>query len=252
MASKRRTSRVSKSRAGSIARGSDGVPASDAPGGDPASHPGGLAGDGIACGLDLNVLVLNRGYSPVRVVSARRAFVMLFKRAAEVVHVSNGQYLSYDFESWAEIAQLQREFEEDEHDWIRTVSSSIAVPRVIRLFEYDRLPAQQVRLNRRNLFARDRNRCQYCGKFFPSSELSIDHVVPRTQGGGESWENLVCSCVACNSRKGGRTPDQARMKLIRSPGKPKRHPLIAMRLGNERYQTWKAFLDEAYWNVELR
>jgi 5-methylcytosine-specific restriction endonuclease McrA len=132
------------------------------------------------------------------------------------------------------------------------VRIDLAVPRIIRLTAYDKLPAQGVKLNRRNLFARDRNRCQYCGQLFPTSELSIDHVTPRTQGGPDTWENLVCACVRCNSRKGGRTPDQARMKLISVPKRPKRNPLISVRLGHDKYRSWKAFLDEAYWSVELK
>ena len=126
------------------------------------------------------------------------------------------------------------------------------MPRIIRLLGYDRLPAQTVKLNRRNLFARDRNQCQYCGRHFPTNELSIDHVKPRSTGGGDSWENLVCACIKCNARKGGRTPDGARMKLIRKPVMPKRNPLIALRLGQDKYASWKAFLDNAYWSVELK
>jgi len=216
---------------------------------------GGVVGGGaiaLPSALDSKVLVLNKLYVAVRVVSARRAFSLLCRELAEVIHVDEGKYINYDFESWAELSALRKTFEPDKHDWIKTVRIDLAVPRVIRLFGYDRLPAQIVKLNRRNLFARDRNQCQYCGKTFPTSELSIDHVKPRTQGGGESWENLVCSCVKCNARKGGRTPDQAHMKLVRPPVKPKRNPLITLRLGQERYSSWKAFLDDAYWNVELK
>lgn len=205
--------------------------------------------------LDSKVLVLNKLYLAVRVVSARRAFGLLFRNIAEIIHVEDGRYANYDFESWAEIAALRREFGElarDDEDWIRTVNLDIPVPRVIRLLGYDRLPRQDVRLNRRNLFARDRNQCQYCGQFFPTSELSIDHVVPRTLGGGNAWDNLVCSCVRCNARKGGRTPDQARMALIRRPVQPRRNPLIAVRMGQPKYESWKAFLDDAYWSVELK
>lgn len=214
-------------------------------------------------GLNAKVLVLNKLYVAVRVVSARRAFSLLFRDIAEVIHVESGavgpdgavgssQFVNYDFETWAEIAALQRQYEKDRHDWIRTVRFEIAVPRIIRLLGYERLPEQTVKLNRRNLFARDRNHCQYCGKYFPTSELSIDHVKPRAQGGGDSWDNLVCACIKCNARKGGRTPDQAAMKLVRKPEKPKRNPLIALRLGNEKYASWKAFLDNAYWSVELK
>ncbi len=207
---------------------------------------------GVLSPLDCKVLVLNKAYVAVRVISARRAFSMLCRDIAEVIDLADGQYHSYPFETWAELADLQHEFEPDKYDWVQTVRVQIAVPRIIRLLGYDRLPAQVVKLNRRNLFARDRNQCQYCGRSFSTSELSIDHVKPRAQGGGDSWENLVCACVKCNARKGGRTPEQAGMHLTRKPVKPKRNPLIAMRLGQARYHSWKAFLDDAYWNVELK
>jgi 5-methylcytosine-specific restriction endonuclease McrA len=210
------------------------------------------AADRFAGGLDSKVLVLNKLYMAIRVVSARRAFILLSKELAEVIHVDDGKYLNYDFDSWRDIAEYQHEFERERHDWVKTVRYDIAVPRIIRLIGYDRLPAQTVKLNRRNLFARDRNQCQYCGKHFPTADLSIDHVLPRAQGGGESWDNLVCACIWCNARKGGRTPDQAHMKLVRPAKRPRRNPLITLRLGSEKYQSWKAFLDEAYWSVELR
>lgn len=202
--------------------------------------------------LDSKVLVLNRLYMAIRVVSARRAFSLLVRDLAEVITVNDGQYATYNFESWADLAEYQRQFEAEKHDWVRTVRIQIAVPRVIRLFGYDRLPAQTVKLNRRNLFARDRNQCQYCGRHFPTADLSIDHVLPRSLGGGDTWENLVCACIKCNARKGGRTPDEARMHLVRKPVMPRRNPLIALRLGQDKYASWKAFLDNAYWSVELK
>jgi 5-methylcytosine-specific restriction endonuclease McrA len=213
---------------------------------------GGAAGAIDNSGLDAKVLVLNRAYAAVRVISARRAFVLLARACAEVIDTADGAYTNYDLTTWTELSELRREFEPDAHDWVRTVRIDIAVPRIIRLIGYDKLPAQGVKLNRRNLFARDRNRCQYCGDLFPTSELSIDHVRPRSQGGPDTWENLVCACVKCNSRKGGRTPDQARMRLIAAPKRPKRNPLISVRLGHDKYHSWKAFLDEAYWSVELK
>lgn len=214
------------------------------------------AGKAASCvegdGLGAKVLVLNKLYVAVRIISARHAFCLLSREAAEVIHVDQGVYSTYDLASWTEISELQHEFEPEAHDWVRTVRLHIAVPRIIRLVGYDKLPKQGVKLNRRNLFARDRNRCQYCGHHFPTSELSIDHVRPRMLDGPDTWENLVCSCVRCNAKKGGRTPQQANMRLIRKPTKPKRNPLIAIRLGNEKYNSWKTFLDEAYWTVELK
>lgn len=205
-----------------------------------------------ACVLDEKVLVLNRFYAAIRVISARRAFSMLSKRAAEVIAVENGRYNNYDFSTWTEVAELQHQFERDKHAWVHTPRMVIAVPKIIRLLGYDRLPRQDVKLNRRNIYARDGNRCQYCGEKFPTRELTIDHVNPRVQGGNNSWINLVCACVDCNARKGGRTPEQAHMKLVRAPVKPRRHPVLAVRLGSPKYESWKAFIDDAYWTVELR
>ncbi len=207
---------------------------------------------GMGLALNENVLVLNRLYTAIRVVPARRAFTLLCKDAAEVIAVENGRYLNYDFVTWTEIGDLQREFEPHNHTWIRTPRLVIAVPKIIRLLGYDRMPRQMVKLNRRNLYARDGSKCQYCGKSSPLRNLTLDHVVPRVQGGGHSWENLVCACVKCNARKGGRTPQQAHMKLIRKPVRPRRSPTITLSLGKEKYASWKAFLNEAYWTVELK
>lgn len=205
-----------------------------------------------ASGLSQHVLILNRNYMAVRVTTARRAFSLLYRELAEVVHVEDGQYISYDFESWREISELKERFEPHAHDWVRTVRFSLAVPRIIRLLFYDRLPRKNVKFNRRNIFARDGSRCQYCGKKFSSSELSIDHVVPRSQGGQTTWENVVCCCLSCNVAKGGRTPQQAGMTLIAKPHKPNRSPVINLKLSNHRYRSWKQFLDHAYWSVELK
>lgn len=202
--------------------------------------------------LDAHVLVLNKHYAAVRVVSAKRAFVLLFKHLAEIVAFEKNEYTSYDFESWRQVSELRARHEHDRHDWVRCVRFELAVPRIIRLLFYDRLPVQPVKFNRRNIFARDRNRCQYCGKKFPTSELSLDHVLPRSRGGLATWTNIVCSCVKCNVRKGGRSPQEAGMKLIAEPVKPKRSPVLALRLTSEKYASWRQFLDQAYWNVELR
>ncbi|RMF82726.1 MAG: HNH endonuclease [Planctomycetota bacterium] len=202
--------------------------------------------------LSASVLLLNRLYMAVRVISAKRALTLMYRDLAEVVSVEDGQYLSYDFNDWVEVSQAKATFEPELHDWIRTVRFQIAVPKIVRLLGYDKLPKARVKLNRRNLFARDHNRCQYCGRRFPPSELSIDHVVPRSQGGGTSWENVVCACTKCNVRKGGRTPQQARMRLISTPRRPKRSPVLTIKLSDTRYASWKQFLDFACWNVELK
>jgi 5-methylcytosine-specific restriction endonuclease McrA len=202
--------------------------------------------------LSSSVLMLNRLYMAVRVISARRALTLLYQDSAEVVAVEDGQFLSYDFDDWVEVSQAKRRFEPEQHDWVRTVRFQIAVPKIVRLLIYDRLPRTSVKLNRRNLFARDQNRCQYCGKRFPSSELSLDHIVPRSRGGGNTWENIVCACVRCNVRKGGRTPAEASLKLIATPRRPHRSPVLTIKMSDTRYASWKQFLDFAYWDVELK
>ena len=189
----------------------------------------------------------------VHVVSARRAFSLVCKRTAEVIHIVDDRYDSFNFESWRDISQYKELFSDDgHHDWVRTVSFEICVPRVIRLVAYDKQPRRRVKFNRRNLFARDDNHCQYCGRRFPTTELSLDHVIPRSRGGESTWTNVVCACTGCNKRKGGRTPREARMKLVRLPAEPKRSPVIRLKLRSGKYRSWKAFLDNAYWSVELK
>jgi len=202
--------------------------------------------------LGCSVLVLNKHYMAVRIVGAKRAFSLLFRQLAEVVCSEEGNFYNYNFQSWCEVSQFKRNFEPDGQDWISTVNFYIAVPRIIRLLFYDRLPRNDVKFNRRNIFARDRNHCQYCGKKYPTTELSLDHVIPKSCGGKSTWQNVVCACTNCNVKKGGRMPKQANMSLVRKPVKPKRNPLIHIHLGHERYRSWKQFLDHAYWSVELK
>lgn len=203
--------------------------------------------------LETQVLALNKLFLAIHVISVKRAFCLLVKGLAEVVSQEEGQFATYDFETWQELSDFRRQhFREEHDDWIRTVNSEIQVPRVIRLLSYDRLPKQSVKFNRRNLFARDNSQCQYCGKRFPTAELTLDHVLPRSQGGQATWDNIVCACLPCNIRKGGRTPRQAHMLLIRKPEKPKRSPLLGLKLTNRKYQSWRTFLDNAYWSVELK
>lgn len=210
-----------------------------------------IAGE-VKSALDCNVLVLNKHYMAVRIVGARRAFSLLCRDLAEVVSLEQGAYSNYDFESWCDVSEFKRSFEPDGHDWVSTVNFYVAVPRIIRLLFYDRLPRNEVKFNRRNIFARDKNHCQYCGRKQPTSELSLDHITPRSLGGRSTWTNIVCACTKCNVKKGGRTPKQAGLTLIQKPVKPKRNPLIHIHLGHERYQSWKQFLDNAYWSVELK
>jgi hypothetical protein len=208
---------------------------------------------GPALGNSLNerVLVLNRGYAAIRIISVRQAFILLFRQVAEVISAVNGRYETFDIGSWLEVAELQRLYEEQDHDWVRCASGDIAAPRIIRIHSSNRQPDYHVKLNRRNLFSRDGNRCQFCGNRFPTADLSIDHVLPQSRGGAHTWENLVCACIACNSRKGNRLPREAGMSLVRRPVQPRTSPDRAIRVRRRQYEAWKVFLNEAYWTVEL-
>lgn len=202
--------------------------------------------------LESNVLVLNSGYVAVRITSARRAFILLVRDAAEVVTTDGGGFQAYDLDSWIVLSELvwtTRAAIEggapERPDWVRTPRLVLAVPRVIRLLRYGGGPRRDVRLTRRNIHARDRGRCHYCGKRVSNADITVDHVVPRSLGGRDTWDNLVTACVPCNSRKGGRTPQAANMRLLRRPTKPHTNPTIAQRLNNPKYGAWRAFVDES-------
>lgn len=195
--------------------------------------------------LNTKVLVLNRSFLPVHITSVRRAFFLLYQGIACAV---NEQYRTFDFESWADLSVSVHD------DSIGLVNRVVRVPRVILLVAYDRLPRRQVRFSRFNIYGRDRNTCQYCGKKFARSELNLDHVVPRSQGGLSRWENVVCSCHVCNRRKGGQTPEQAGIRLLRPPRRPEWTPFMLETFSLRRYKEWTPFLsavDVSYWNTEL-
>ncbi|MCY1033677.1 HNH endonuclease [Corallococcus sp. BB11-1] len=189
------------------------------------------------------VLVLNRYYQPVHVTSVKRAFSLLYQGVAKAI---DAEYRLYEFADWAALSATQ--------DSITTIDRTIRVPRVLVLGAYDHLPRAKVRFSRLNIYARDNDTCQYCSKQLPRSELNLDHVNPRTQGGKTTWENVVCSCVPCNLRKGGRTPEQAGMRLLKKPVRPRWTPLFRGAIRKVTYREWLPFLhlaDISYWNVEL-
>jgi 5-methylcytosine-specific restriction endonuclease McrA len=137
------------------------------------------------------VLVLNASYEPINVCAARRALVLILKGVAAA----------------EELSQI----------FVHSALQSLRLPSVIRLLEYRRIPVQTRALSRKNILIRDRYICQYCQRVLPSSELTLDHVIPRSRAGETTWENLVTCCHSCNNRKGNRTPEEAGMRLIRQP-----------------------------------
>ncbi len=192
------------------------------------------------------VLVLNKSFLPVHITSVHRAFCLLYAGIAKAV---NSQYETFDYESWSQLTAERND------ETVGLVNRMIKVPRVILLIAYDRVPKRRIRFSRYNIFARDKNTCQYCGGSFSRHELNLDHVIPRSQGGISTWENVVCSCHHCNRKKGGKTPEQARMKLIARPRKPAWTPPLNISLAEVICKEWVPFLDfmadASYWNTEL-
>lgn len=169
-------------------------------------------------------LLLNSTYEPLKVISWQRAVTLLWLGKVEIIR-------SYDRE-------------------IRSLTFKISMPAVVRLLRYVRRKRPQVSFSRRNLFARDESSCQYCGRRCDTAELTYDHVVPRSQGGATEWTNIVTCCVTCNRRKGGRTPEQAGMRLRRPPKRPTELPgLVTVQISvRNAPDSWRDFL---YWNVSL-
>ena len=180
------------------------------------------------------VLVLNRYFSPVQLTTAKRAFVLLYGGAARAVDETGEEY---EFDDWRHLPVRS------EDDAVPIVGGELRVPRVLHLAKYDRTPRNTVRLTRRNLMFRDSHQCQYCGKTPVLRELNIDHVLPRSRGGQDTWENLVTACRVCNLKKGWKTPEEASMHLARKPFRPKWSMTAQILLGAPtKYREWEPFL----------
>ena len=171
----------------------------------------------VTGGLHKPVLVLNASYEPINICAARRALILILKGVAQP-------------EEFSSIA-------------LRSARQTLNLPSVIRLLEYRRIPHQARSLSRKNILMRDRYMCQYCLRTLPSGELTLDHVVPRSRHGETTWENLVACCHPCNNRKGGRTPDEAGMKLVRQPRPFTLHTSRhLMRLLGRSDEKWRKYL----------
>lgn len=165
--------------------------------------------------VDSAVLVLNQNYEPLNVCNARRAFVLVDRGKAEVLEHRDGAVL-------------------------RSPTFVFRLPSVIRLVYIIRRPRPQVRMTRKEVFQRDRYTCQYCGR--QTRDLTLDHVIPRHRGGLHAWENLVSACKVCNHRKAGRSPQEARMHLVREPSRPRLSAFYAFYHYLEHQAEWRKFI----------
>lgn len=207
--------------------------------------------------LNSQVLVLNKNYQPITTTNVITAISKLWAERVEAISVEeDGTYMNHTFSSWAEISELRSMFDDEFNnegiDWIHSPSLKIMVPRVIRLLTYDKLPKHDVRLTRKSLYKRDKYVCQYCGHKFSTEELTIEHIVPRSKGGRNTWENLVAACIPCNRKKGNKDLEHSGMKLIKKPKKPNAIHGVVIHLGNKRYKDWDHFISDVYWNTELQ
>lgn len=178
----------------------------------------------------METLVLNATYEPVARVTWQRAISLLFSGKVEVV-------------------------EEYDDKTIRSVTFEVRMPSVVRFIRMLKRRKPVIRFSRENVYARDNGKCQYCHKKITRAEATYDHVVPRAQGGRTGWDNIVIACVPCNQSKGGRTPEQARMKLQVKPAKPAKLPdtlRLTFTWEKGMPQSWKNWLrDMTYWHGEL-
>jgi len=192
--------------------------------------------------INSQVLVLNRLWQPVHICCVRRAFSLLFLGHAQVVHTDEeSNFSTHDMESWMHLSE-----EIGGKNVIHTVSRQFCIPSIIVLSLFDRIPKQDIKFSRQNVFERDRYTCQYCTKRFEPGELNIDHVIPRDKGGKTSWENVVCSCIRCNSRKANHLPSQVNMFPMKKPRAPTWRPLFGSspdRPARMAHDSWRYFID---------
>ena len=209
---------------------------------NPGDGFGGTCGPGTQEMLNEPTLVLNRSWVAISTTSVWTALSMVYRGGARVIQPST--YETHDLDSWADLAVPPGD------PCIRTVRLRLPVPEIIVLTRNNRMPARTVPFSRRNLYRRDGNRCQYCGRRMPTSELSIDHVVPRSRGGRTNWTNCVLACVPCNVRKGNRLVGEAGMALRRPAVPPTWSPCLAVPVGRRR-ASWEKFVSDRYWDLPL-
>lgn len=191
--------------------------------------------------LSQGVLVLNRSWLAVHVCDVRRALGLVFLGLARVV---TEEFETHDFESWRELSRCAEE------NVLRTPRYNLLVPEIIVLTQYNGVPPRRVKLSRRNIFERDAYTCQYCGRRPARSELSIDHVIPRSRGGVTTWSNVLLACTDCNARKRDLLPVEVGMRPRRAPREPAWRPGPGFRVALQR-RSWQHFVDTAYWDQRL-
>lgn len=185
--------------------------------------------------LNRPVLALNKGWTPIHIRSVKEAIRSASSDCAKIIDTKDDYLSMYTWNDWIQLLPGENE------EFIRTAKLQIRIPEVIVLTDYSSIPEMEIRLTRRNLLLRDDSCCQYCGKKVTNKDFTIDHIVPRSHGGKNSWENFVVACFPCNIKKRNRTPKEAGMPLKTKPIKPNWYPL-ASRYNCNSPASWKKFL----------
>lgn len=193
------------------------------------------------------VLVLNRHWLAVHICTVRRALSLLYQGLAQVVA---DNYQTFDFDGWRELS-ANGDGAAADHEVVRAPGFEFPVPAVIVLQHYQKCPPRTVRFNRRNIYVRDRFRCQYCGTAPGREQLTIDHVVPRSKGGRSTWNNVVVACVRCNSLKGDRLPVECGMVPRVTPKRPSWFSAFRMIPGERERSSWERFINAGQWETKL-
>jgi 5-methylcytosine-specific restriction endonuclease McrA len=194
-----------------------------------------------------DILVLNRSFYAIQITSWQRALSLVYLDHASVV---DQDYRTYSFEDWRELSKLTHS---SNTGLVTTPNFKIAMPEVIALKFYDRLPTTEVKFTRRNIYEHYKYRCCYCGKKFASTDLNLEHIMPRSRGGKTCWSNIVTACIPCNLKKADKLPEEANMKLLIQPSKPKWRGGLSLILNSpaKMKTSWQRFIDNVYWNEEL-
>ena len=195
-------------------------------------------GPASGSGLTVPTLVLNKSWIPINTTTVRHALVLVVKGAARLIQPET--YEVHDFSSWCSLDPFP------DKDVIRTPALCLMLPEVIVLTEYNRLPGQRVPFSRRNLHRRDGNSCQYCGRNVRADDITVDHVIPKSKGGKNTWENCVIACRRCNSRKGSKGLKESGLYLLREPKQPEWSPCLSTRKGQRR-DSWRGFVNDRQW-----
>lgn len=194
-----------------------------------------------------DVLVLNKNWQPVKVISVWDAICKVYQEKAKFLDEYRNMHT---WDSWINTIGSWTDAEREAKDVIHATSFAMPKPTVIVLTNYSGYVIKKPKMSRRNIYVRDDFTCQYCGKKHEAKYLNIDHVKPKAQGGRTEWTNVVVSCIKCNSHKGARTPAEAGMKLLKSPKIPKWSD-IHVEVLKKNYRHWKDLLGDMYWSVEL-